>query len=400
MKINENQYKYIYIGILAFLSIILIFVANSLSISYKEALNVLNNSSVLSYITKISMVFFGQNDIAIRLPFILFYILSSVLMYVLTKDYFNKEIDRLTNIVIFMFLPGMLSASLLINSAIVVTFCTLLYLYYYQKYEKHNYYLLGIFLFVDNSFAIFFLGLFFYALSRKENRLLLVSLLLFGLSMYIYGFSSEGKPRSYFIDTFMIYATVFSPLLFIYYLYSMYRMGIKNKRTLFWYISVTALIFSFLFSFRQKIYIEDFAPYVVITLPIMLKLFFHTLRVRLPEFRKLHHALMKITIFLLVVNSLLTLYNKPLYLLLSNPEKHFVYDYHFAKDIAEILKTNNINNIKVFDKRLEKRLEFYGIKRGDKYVVSLKNPSNYDYKFTIEYIKKDLIDIYVYKVKK
>ena len=399
MKIKENQYNYIFITSLVVLSIILVFVANSLSVSYKEALNVLDNSSVLSYITKISMVIFGQNDVAIRLPFIVFYILSSLLMYLLTKDYFSRESDRLLNILIFMILPGMLSAALLINSAIIVTFCTLLYLYYYKFHQKHNYYLLALFLFVDNSFAILFLALFFYSLRKKENKLLIVSLVLFGLSMYIYGFSSDGKPRSYLLDTFAIYASIFSPLLFIYYFYSMYRVAIKGKHSIFWYISITALIFSFLFSFRQKIYIEDFAPYVIITLPVMLKIFLHTLRIRLPEFRKVHYNLAKLTIFLLLLNSFLTLYNKPLYLFIQNPEKHFVYDYHFAKEIAEVLKKNNINNIKTFDKKLEKRLEFYGIKKGNEYLVSLKNPTTYDVKFTIEYMKKDLIDIYVYKIR-
>lgn len=399
MKINKNQYNYIFITTLVFLSIILVFVANSLSISYKEALNVLDNSSVLSYITKISIVIFGQNDIAIRFPFILFYILSSILMYLLTKDYFSRESDRLLNILIFMILPGMLSAALLINSAIVVIFCTLLYLYYYKFHKKHNYYLLGIFLFVDNSFAILFLSLFFYSLREKENKLLVVSLVLFGLSMYIYGFSSDGKPRSYLLDTFAIYASIFSPLLFVYYFYSMYRIAIKGKHSLFWYISITALVFSFLFSFRQKIYIEDFAPYVIITLPVMLKIFLHTLRIRLPEFRTVHYNLAKATILLLFINSILIIYNKPLYLVLSNPEKHFVYDYHFAKEIAEILKKNKIDNIKTFDKKLEKRLEFYGINKGNEYIVSLKDLTIYDMKFTIEYMKKDLINIYVYKTK-
>jgi len=400
MKINENWYNYIFAFSLAFFSIVLVFVADSLSISYKEALNVLDNRSVLSYITKISMVFFGQNDVAIRLPFILLYALSTVIMYLLTKDYFKKEIDRLINILIFMILPGMLSASLLINSAILVTFCTLSYLYYYKNYQKHNYYLLSIFLFVDNSFAILFLALFFYSLNKKENKLLIVSLILFGLSMYIYGFSSDGKPRSYLFDTFAIYASVFSPLLFIYYFYSMYRIGIKGNRSIYWYISITALIFSFLFSFRQRIYIEDFAPYVIITLPLMLKLFFHTVRVRLPEFRTIHYTLSKITIFLLLVNSLIIVYNKPLYLIIDKVDKHFVYDYHFAKEIADILKENNINNIRVYDKKLQKRLEFYGIKKGDDYLVSLYNPTNYNLKFQISYFDKVLINIYVYKIEK
>ncbi|WP_375724640.1 glycosyltransferase family 39 protein [Arcobacter sp. KX21116] len=397
--IKQKFYNYIFGITLATFFVVLIFVANSLSISYNEALNVLVNKSVLSYITKSSTYFFGNNDIAIRLPFIVLYVFSVILMYLLTKDYFKKEIDRLVNILIFMFLPGVVSASLLINSSIVVIFCTLVYLYYYKLYSKHNYYLLIFFLFVDNSFAVLFLALFFYSLSKNENKLLIISLILFGLSMYIYGFEASGKPRSYLLDTFGIYASIFSPLLFLYFFYSLYRVGIKGTRSIYWYISITAMIFSLLFSFRQKIYIEDFAPYVVISLPIMLKLFMHSLRVRLPEFRRLHYNIAKLSLFLLFINTFLLLYNKPLYLILDNPEKHFAYNYYFAKDIAKILKENKINNIKTFDRKLQKRLEFYGIVKGNDYFVSLYNPIKYDNKFTIKYLNKDLLDIYVRKIK-
>ncbi|MGB7401864.1 MAG: glycosyltransferase family 39 protein [Arcobacter sp.] len=397
--IKQKFYNYIFGITLATFFVVLIFVANSLSISYNESLNVLVNKSVLSYITKSSTYFFGNNDISIRLPFIILYVFSVILMYLLTKDYFKKEIDRLFNILIFMFLPGVVSASLLINSSIVVIFCTLVYLYYYKLYSKHNYYLLFFFLFVDNSFAVFFLALFFYSLNKKENKLLIISLILFALSMYIYGFESTGKPRSYLLDTFGIYASIFSPLIFLYFFYSLYRVGIKGTHSIYWYISITAMIFSLLFSFRQKIYIEDFAPYVVISLPIMLKLFMHSLRVRLPEFRRIHYNIVKLSLFFLFINTFLLLYNKPLYLILDNPEKHFAYNYYFAKDIAKILKKNKINNIKTFDRKLQKRLEFYGIVKGNDYFVSLYDPIKYDQKFIIKYFNKDLLDIYVRKIK-
>ena len=399
MTIEEKNYKYIFLAFLFIMTLILIFVSNSLSVSYKEALNVLDNSSVLSYLTKPTLFIFGQNDFAVRFPFISFYVLSSLLMYYLTNDFFKNEFDRLINILIFMLLPGILSASLLINSSIVVIFCLLAYLTYFKIYEKHNYYALAFFLFVDNSFAILFLALFFYSLKTKENRLIIISLVLFGLSMTIYGFDTGGKPKGYLLDTFGIYASIFSPFLFLYFFYAIYRAGIKGNRTLLWYIAFTALVFSLLISFRQRISIEDFAPYVVIALPIMTRLFFHTFRVRLPEFRKNYILLVKLSLGTLFLMSTLTLYNKPLYLLIQDPEDHFVYNYHHAKEIANILKKNNINEAKLYDKRLQKRLEFYGISKGDKYLVSTKKLFKYDEKFEIYYLHKKLVDIYVYKVK-
>ena len=161
--IINNKYKYYFYTSLLLLSFILLFKASySLSISYKEALNVFVNNSVLSLITNSSIYIFGQNDIALRLPFILFYVFSVILMYKITENYFRYEKDRYISIIIFMILPGVLSASLLVNSAIVIIFFTLLYIYYYQKYNQHSYFLLLLFLFIDNSFAILYIAIFFY----------------------------------------------------------------------------------------------------------------------------------------------------------------------------------------------------------------------------------------------
>ena len=398
--ITNNKYKYYFYTSLLFLFFILLFKATySLSISYKEALNVFVNHSVLSLITNSSIYIFGQNDIALRFPFILFYIFSVILMYKITENYFRYEKDRYISIIIFMVLPGVLSASLLVNSAIVVIFFTLLYLYYYQKYNQHSYILLLLFLFIDNSFAILYLALFFYSLKDKNNKLLYFSLLLFIISMYMYGFSTGGKPRGFLVDTFAVYATVFSPFLFLYFIYTIYRVGIRDDRTLTWYISTTALILSLIFSFRQRIYIEDFAPYVVISLPLMLKTFFHAYRVRLKEFRRNYNILAGLVVLMLSINVILTFVNRPLYLVLPNPSKHFVYQYHFIKELAEELSKRNIKSITTDNEELALRLKFYNIDKGDDYFLTLKN---YDYpseRISIKYYGKELFVAYLIKLK-
>ncbi len=398
--ITNNKYKYYFYLTLLFLTFILLFKAgNSLSISYKEALNVFVNTSILSLITNTSIYLFGQNDIALRLPFILFYIFSALLMYKITENYFRYEKDRYISIIIFMTLPGVLSASLLVNSAIIVIFCTLLYLYYYQKYNKHSYFLLLIFLFIDNSFAILYLALFFYSLKNKDTKLMYLSLILFTISMYIYGFSTGGKPRGFLVDTFAIYATVFSPFLFLYFLYTIYRAWIKKEKNLIWYISITALLLSLVVSFRQRVYIEDFAPYVVIFLPFMLKTFFHAYRVRLKEFRINYNILAGLIVVMLSINVILTFVNKPLYLVLPNPTKHFVYEYHFVKELAEELSKRGVKSITTDDEELALRLKFYNINKGDDYFLTLKN---YDYpsqRISIKYYGKELFVAYLIKLK-
>lgn len=397
---TNNKYKYYFYSSLLFLTFILLFKATySLSISYKEALNVFVNNSVLSLITNTSIYILGQNDLALRLPFILFYTFSVIIMYKITENYFKYEKDRYISIIVFMILPGVLSASLLVNSAIVIIFFTLLYLYYYHRYNKHSYLLLLLFLFIDNSFAILYLALFFYSLKNKDTKLIYFSLILFSLSMYIYGFSTGGKPRGFLVDTFAIYATVFSPFLFLYFLYTMYRSWIKDERTLIWYISITALLLSLLFSFRQRIYIEDFAPYVVISLPYMLKTFFHSYRVRLKEFRTKYNILAFLIVLMLSINVILTFVNKPLYLILPNANKHFVYQYHFIKELVEELSSRGITSITTDDYELALRLKFYHINKGDDYFLTLKN---YDYpseRISIKYYGKEVFVAYLIKLK-
>lgn len=398
--INTNKYSYYFYTILTLLFCILIFKAEtSLSISYKEALNVFVNTSVLSIITNISIYLFGQNDIALRIPFILFYVASVILMYKITHNYFKYEKDRLISIVVFMLLPGVLSASLLVNSAIIVIFCTLLYLYYFEKYKKHSYFLLLLFLLIDNSFAILYLALFFYSIKENDKKLLYFSLILFFLSMFIYGFSTDGKPRGFLIDTVAIYATIFSPILFLYFIYTTYRAGIKKEHSLSWYISMTALFLSIFISFRQRVYIEDFAPYVVIGVPLMIKTFLHSYRVRLKEFRKTYNILAILTVTMLLINVIFTLVNKPLYLILPNPTKHFVYQYHFIEELSNELKKKNINGLNSFDKELILRLKFYGLQEGDNYFISPKEFYNYDEKISIKYYDKELFTTYLKKLK-
>ena len=399
MLLSNNKYNYYFYTVLTIIVCILLLKANlSLSISYKEALNVFINNSILTIITNTFLYIFGQNDIALRLPFILFYSFSVILMYKITKDYFKYEKDRFISILIFMVLPGVLSASLLVNSAIIVTFCTLLYIYYYNKNKKHSYLLLIVFFVIDNSFAILYLALFFLSLKEKDQKLLYFSLILFVLSMYIYGFSTGGKPKGFLVDTVAIYATIFSPILFLYFIYSIYRAAVEKEQSLSWFISITALLLSVIISFRQKVYIEDFAPYVVITIPLMLKTFLHSYRVRLNEFRKTYNILALLIIGMLSLNIILTFINKPLYIFLPNPTKHFVYQYHFAKELAKELKNEKIDGL-IGDDELILRLRFYGINSGESYYISTKSFYNYDKRISIKYYGRELYVVYLKKLR-
>ena len=391
-----NKYNLGFVGILLFHVVILIFLVDSYSISAKEA-DIYYNGGIdtLSLITNLSTTIFGQNDYSLRIPFILFYIGSAVLLYLLTDDYFKCERDRLISISIFMLLPGVNSAALLVNESIIVIFGTLLYLYLYKLKEKEYYVLLVLFLFIDNSFAILFLALFFYSLRKKDNILLIVSLLLFGLSMTLYGFDVHGAPRGYLLDTFAIYATIFSPVLFLYFFYSLYRIGIKWEKDLYWYIAMTALGLSLVFSLRQKIAIDDFAPFVVIAIPLMVRLSIHSLRVRLKEFRTLNYLLIRVSLGVLMISFLLFIFNKSFYLYIEKPSKHVANEHYVAKELAEELKNMNITKVRTNNKKLELRLKFYGIGYDENIIISTKKIDKNNKTINVMYKHKVIKKYYI-----
>lgn len=394
-----NKYNILFIGLLLFHTIILVWLIGHYSISTKEADIFFNQSfTPLALITHFSTTLFGQNDYALRLPFIFFYIGSSIILYLLTDNYFRLQRDRFISIFIFMLLPGVNSAALLVNESIIVVFGTLLYLYLYKLREKEHYILLVLFLFIDNSFAILFLALFFYSLNKKDNTLLFVSLTLFGLSMSMYGFRVDGTPKGYFLDTFAIYATIFSPVLFLYFFYSLYRIGIKWEKDLFWYISITALGLSLLFSLRQKVAIDDFAPFVVIAIPIMVRLFIHSLRVRLKEFRYFHYLMLRITIGVLLLSFLLFIFNKSFYLFLKDPESHVANAHYMVKELADELKELKVEGVTTEDKRLALRLKFYGISENKNILLSENKIGLNDREINIMYKHKLIKKYYLIKV--
>jgi hypothetical protein len=397
---NTNRYTLAFVGLLLFHFTVLVFLIGDMSISYKESLIFFGEDKLLlSFITNISCNIFGQNDYALRIPFVLFYIGSSSLLYFITNNYFKSRRDQLISLAIFMILPGVNSAGLLVNESIIVIFFTLLYIYLYQVKHKESYWLLILFLFIDDSFAILFLALFFYSLKTKNTKKAIFTLILFGISMSIYGFVVGGRPQGYFLDTFGIYATIFSPILFLYFFYALYRIAIKFEKDIFWYISFTAFGLSLIFSLRQRVAIENFAPFVVISIPIMVKLFMHSLRIRLKEFRKIHYLIARVALTILLLNFLGFVFNKYFYLILDNPQKHFAYKHHIVKDLASKLKHSGINSIYTDSKSLMYRLKFYGISSSDKYYLTKSNNVKYNQIITINYHNKDIEKFYIVNLK-
>jgi len=386
--------------ILVISGVLLTYSTQSISISYDEANIFFNEHNLVHYIAVYSTQLLGQNDFALRLPFILFHLASIILLYKIGKLFLKKRVDRIISVAIYALLPGINGIALMVNSGIVVIFFSLLFTYLYLKeYKVASHVVLIIALFIDNSFGIFFTALFMYALFKRKTDLLILTLILLSASLYIYGFDIGGKPRGYFVDTLGVYAVIFSPLLFLYFVYAMYRILIKEEKNLLWYISFFSLIVSLLLSMRQKLALEDFAPFVVLSIPLMVKVFFNSYRVRLPAFRKLHTFFFGLVLVSLVFNTMLIFLNKPLYAVMEDPSKHFAIKYNIAKELAGVLKAKGVAKVMMKDDKMALRLKFYGIEQGRNYKLETQPEIEEGYeKIDVAYYGKVVKTFYLYPI--
>jgi hypothetical protein len=232
-------------------------------------------------------------------------------------------------------------------------------------------------------------------MEKRKTALLFSSIGLFGASMYLYGIEIGGHPANYFLSTLGLYAAIFSPFIFIYLIYALYRTGFKEERNIVWYLGTTAFLFSLLLSFRQQMKLEELAPYLLVATPIMVKTFLSSYRIRLREFRK-GYRIMLVAAFGFLLFSTLTIYmNKILYLFIATPSKHFAYNNHVAKELASELKRAGITALLTQDKRLQLRLRFYGIGEDPELRLYTHKPFNESKNVTIRYNGVEIADFYV-----
>ena len=343
--------------------VFLLYAANSLSISYNEAEIFFQKHSLLGYILKLSAHFFGQNDLAVRGVMIFFHIASVVLMYKVSKFYIKLEFDRIVAVLLFVLLPGTLASALIINNAgICITLALLcIYLFHIKKKILFSIFFCLAF-FIDGDFLIFYAGFFIFALYKRKPPLAWLSAILFLLTLYFFGFETNGRPSGHFIDTFGIFAAVFSPFVFIFFVYTIYRIWVKEKKDLLWFIAICSFCFCMIVSVRQRLELEQFLPFCVIATPLMVRVFFNSYRVRLPKFRKGHKICTGLVMLFLIFNWSAIIFNQIFYLFLNDPTKHLTYKFDVAKELADKLKEAGVQDIATDDTRLALRLKFYGIK--------------------------------------
>lgn len=350
--------RYFQITLFSYL-VALFYLSITTPITAHEAKLLYASENIASYLMHL-----GENlpigFLGIRLFSLTFGALSMVLFYQLAQLYFKKSTDVYFATLIFILLPAIVTAAILANVAVIALFFVLLFVLLYEKgYTSFlPLVMLGLF-FVHDASIVLYSAVLLYAIAYREKKLALFALGFVLASIYFAkGIEIGGGPVGHFVETFGLYATVFSPLLFIYFFYTMYRILLKEEKSLIWYISFVALVFSLLLSIRQRVYITDFAPYLMIAVIPMVDLFNRTIGVRLPEHRKWHRYGLRVVVSFLMFSFLIILSHKVLFFVWNNPKKHFAYRAYEPYFFAQKLKEKGIG---CYDGVEQYQLRYYGL---------------------------------------
>jgi len=367
---------------------LLFWYAINLNIGDFEVLS-LQNSNLINYISNFFFSLFGKTNFSLRLPSLIFSFFSIILYYKIAKFYLKSEREVNFTLIIFSLMPGFIIASLLYDKSIYLIFLTLLFIYTFLYYRFYSYILLALYTLFDYSFISLYFGLIFYSIYKKDTKFLIYSLILLMINANYFHYDIGGHPRGYFIDAFVVYLSIFSPFVFIYFLYAIFKM--IKKPTFLWFISFFALLFSIILSFRQKIKIDDYAPFVIVSVIFMIKIFISDYKIRLKIFRKPFKILFVFLFLSLITFDILLLSSR--YFI----NKKIVTQFNSSQEIAHFLKKHKIDNVYCSDKTFCKKLYFYGLKKGGKYYLIFDKRSK---KVSILHNKVKLYDEYVSKLNK
>ncbi len=379
--------------------LLLLLQIQGLSIGYSEALIVYGEVSPLQLLIHFSFAIFGEGDYALRIPMILLHLLSVTLLYAISRDYVTRESDRLWIVLIYMLLPGVISSALVVDNAGLIIASLFLFGYLYLRYALWALAILPLLLWIDPAFAYLFFALAAYGMYRKEYLWGIAGAVFLAISLYLFGIQVGGLPESRFLDLLGVYSAIFSPIVFVYLFYVLYRRMIAKEWDMIWFIATSAFAISLFLSFRQKVPVHTFAPFLLLALPLAAQTFLKTYRVRLREFRGRYRLLFYSAFVVLVINALAVLFNHWIYRFLEDPTRHFSYSMHVAKELAGALKADNIRCVDAADEKLQLRLRFYGISQCDDVRLEKTSTAN-GTKVTISYINRPVFVGYVTKIHK
>lgn len=408
---------------------ILAWIASGLSIDIFEANEFFYGKSLGASLARFGVWLFGQNDFGLRVLFLCAHALCVWLLFTLCKNILKTKKDALICACVFMAMPGVCAQSVQLSSSslnlcLVLALClAILRAEFWEQNAKNSeriqckniksnefcieskkidsiesniesnlkksrfFWLLALLFGIigglfSTAFGLVFLGILFYAIKNKNSRLLWSSFALFSLNAYLFGLGISGHPSGYFLDANAHLALIFSPIFYIFLIFSIVRFfspnlaknstSLPRKRPLLWYIVLVCFIFILLLSLRQRVDMREFAPLLLLAVPLVCAIFLNSFRVRLRRFNGRYYAIFVVFLIFLLPILGAFIFAKPLFLAFDNPQKHFGYRHFVAKELANELKKEGIFALKT-NENLALRLKFYGIKEAKSPILWQKN---------------------------
>ena len=343
-------------------AIALTYLAITLPIGTHEAVVFYTDEGLLHRLTHFAKGWFG-NGLDFRLPFLFLGLLNIPLYFYMSKQYFEKKEDAFLATTIFALLPGIITSAILVNIAVLVITLVMAFLIFNAK--KLIWLQAGVailLLYVHDASIIFFISIAIYSAFKRDRILFAISATLVAISfLYFNHLEVRGHPSGEFLELFALYAALFSPLVFLYFFYALYRIWLREKKDILWYIAFSSFMLSILLSLRQQVIMTDFAPYVIVAIVLMVLMYKKTVTVRLPQFQKSYQIGFKIVMGSLILSALIILFQKPLFLLYDDKSNHFTYP--FYEPYWQMLELHEIGQdcYTAKNKKVQYQLKYYGI---------------------------------------
>ena len=294
----------------------------------------------------------------IRVPFFILSIINIKLIKEIAYIYIKDEKYANLAILIYLITPGVFVSSILINYATVAIFLTLIFIYGYHKSNK----LLQIFslvllLFTGIANFVFYIAIALYSYKKRDWTIFYISLILLIIAIATQTYPINGVPKGHLSQVLGIYAVTLSPFYFFAVVYAIYRIALDKKESLLWYIVTTFFVVSILLSFRQKIRVTDFTPFVVIASILVVSVYKNSISIRLKIFQKNYKRVCFIIVSVLLLETSLVAFSYPLYMLFGDKFKLI------DTSIYKISQKTNIKCKKEIKKRDINLYRYYGIKK-------------------------------------
>ncbi len=324
-------------------------------------------------------IFFASNDIVsklmhlssnyfygtfgIRIFFVLAGILSVGLFYIVAKDNLQNTKDTMSVTMIFAFLPAIIVGSVVANISILI----LLFLLTYLIAHKRKWYLLEILSasglwYISDGSIIFFLALVFYSIMIREWRTLIMSILFISILYFQHRWIEiGGKPIGHLAEIFGLYGVIFTPFLFLFFIFTINAIWIREPKNIIGYIAFTAFLITMLLSIRQKITIIDFAPYMLIGIIPMLTRYLTSLRVRLSQFQSNYKRGFLLSISFLFIGMFIIISTPIIFYVKNKSPYNFTNKIYKPYLLAQKLKKENKQCYATKELKERYQLQFYNI---------------------------------------